>query len=263
MKYYYLSMVALISHFAKEVLEVARRKALRATTGAVSARAQELVAEIHGRAFAVIENYWTSKQCDEAIREIDRLCECREELAGRWVDAMQSDHRFFRAERHAQGLCMYVNDPLIEEVRRAYTGRTRADKFVLAARLEYRQGNAGSGGGWHMDSPHSRQFKAILYLSDVNASNGPFELIPGTHRNTTLWRLVLCGLRKPNQYRFTNSEIERICKSDLKPRQFTGSRGTLILVDVTAIHRGTPIEAGNRYALTLYCGDPFLSENGA
>lgn len=256
-------MIALISHFSKEAIEVARRKVLRLTTGAVSARAQQLVAEIHGRAFAVIENYWTPMQCDAAICQIDRLCEHNGELAGRWVDAMGSDHRFFRAERHAQELCMFVNDPLIEEVRRAYTGRTRADKFALAARLEYRQGNVGSGGGWHMDSPHSRQFKAILYLSDVSRSNGPFELIPGTHRNSTLWRLVLCGLRKPNQYRFTDSEIERICKSDLKPHRFTGCRGTLILVDVTAMHRGTPIEAGNRYALTLYCGDPFLSENGA
>jgi hypothetical protein len=242
--------------------EATRRPILRATSGQVSAGARALAEEVKSSAFAVIPSFWNVDRCADVRGEIDRLCRMDGEPSGRWVDAVGSDHRFFRAERHAPLLRGFLDDPLIEEVRRAHTGRPKADKFVLAARLEHREGNLGSGGGWHMDSPHSRQFKAILYLSDVGERNGPFEVVPRTHRHSALLRLLLKGLRKPSQYRFSNGEMEAIFRSEGAPHAFTGKAGTLILVDVTALHRGAPILEGSRYALTLYCGDPHLSEDG-
>lgn len=250
-------MPSLLTHLAKEAFEATRRPVLRATAGAVSPRAAELVAEVRRTGFAVIPGYWAPERCDTAARDIDSLCG-REGLEGSWVDAKKSDHRFFRAERHAPSLESFRDDALIEEVRRAYTGRRQAEKFVLAARMDFKDGNAGSGGGWHLDSPHSLQFKAIMYLSDCSPENGPFQLIPGSHDRGLLLSLLAKGKRKPGQYRFTDAEIAGMDGVVREPKTFIGAKGTVILADVTALHRGTPIRAGSRYALTLYCGDPAL-----
>jgi len=124
--------------------------------------------------------------------------------------------------------------------------------------MDFKEGNAGSGGGWHLDSPHSLQFKAIMYLSDCSAENGPFQLIPGSHDRGLLLSLLAKGKRKPGQYRFTDAEVAAMEGVVNQPHTFTGPQGTLILADVTALHRGSPIRAGSRHALTLYCGDPAL-----
>lgn len=248
-------MPFLLSHLAKEAFEASRRPVLRAIAGSVSPRAAALAAEVRRAGFAVIPGFWSAERCDAAAREIDALCG-RDGLEGSWVDAKKSDHRFFRAERHVPSLESFRDDPLVEEVRRAYTGRRQAEKFVLAARMDYKEGNAGSGGGWHLDSPLSLRFKAILYLSDCAAENGPFQLIPGSHDRGLLLSLLAKG--KPGQYRFSDAEVAAMAGVVNQPHTFTGPRGTLILADVTALHRGSPIRAGSRHALTLYCGDPAL-----
>lgn len=237
-----------------------RRPALRASAGRVSPRAAALAAEIRRSGFAVIPNYWSGQQCDVAKLAVDSLCS-RPGLEGEWVDAEGSDHRFFRAEKHVAAFDAFLHDPLIEEVRRAYTGRRSAEKFVLAARMRHKKGNKGSGGGWHLDSPHTLQFKAILYLTDCGADNGPFQIIAGSHDRVFLLRLLASGIRRPGQYRFTDSEIEPIIARGYSARTFSGTRGTIVLADVTALHRGVPIQVGERYALTLYCGDPKLGES--
>lgn len=248
-------MLKYTKHIVKELCEIVRRPILRACSGALTRRAAALVTEIKREGFVVLPEHWSPAQCDIAKTAIDRLC-TQVGLENSWVDELRSDHRFFRGEKHAVELLPFKDDPLIEEVRRGYTGRREAETFVLAARLDFRAGNKGSGGGWHLDSPHSRQFKAILYLSDCDTENGPFELIPKTHKRGTLLRFLVNGMRKPEQYRFTDAEVSPIVVGGYPTKTFTGSRGTLILVDVTALHRGTPIQNGSRYALTLYCGDP-------
>src|SRR5947208_506487 len=55
---------------------------------------------------------------------------------------------------------------------------------ILAKVIDAIPENNGSGDGWHRDG-HSFQFKSILYLSDVNDTNGPFEFLPGSHKR---WR---------------------------------------------------------------------------
>lgn len=248
-------MEIIFTHIAKEVFETIRRPLLRCTAGAVSPSAQALITQMKKVGYAVVDEYWTKDKCDRAMKEIDRLCMTLG-LAGSWVDDQQSDHRFFRAEQHAPCLTEFRDHPFFDEVRRGYTGRRTADKFVLAARLEHKKGNKGSGGGWHMDSPHSRQFKVIVYLSDVTDDNGPFQLLPKTHKRNVLSWLMVNGMRSPGQYRFTDEEEALIEKFVGQPKHFTARKGTAIFVDVTALHRGMPILAGSRYALTLYCGDP-------
>ena len=248
------SALRVIEHVLKESAEWILRGARRQALGEVPEDLLVTLKRVRQSGYAVIERYWPVERCAVAVEAIDRA------LLGvtgchRWDDPEGSDHRLYCAERIVGEPEQFHRDPLIEAYRRAYSGVSQADKLLLAARLDYVTGNKGSGGGWHRDSPHRSQFKAILYLSDVAPENGPFEYIEGSHLVSESLRMVRDGRTQPNQYRFSEDEIARIVSCGAFPRTFAASAGTLLLVDTKGIHRGRPIETGTRYALTQYCFD--------
>lgn len=243
----------------KEALEVLRRKALRFYVGKSDQATSLVLKEIHQNGFYKHEKYWDKNKITIAKDAIDSLCQATN-VRNSWVDPEKSDHRFFFSENHHKIFEEFKNDPLIEQVRKHYTGRKYADKCVLAAKLLSQPGNKGSGGGWHMDSPFSLQFKAFLFLTDVTDANGPLEIILQTRKNLVRFGLEISGLKKAGQYRFSNEAAEKIQNKVGAAQIFTAKAGDLVLADVSALHRGRPIESGVRYALTLYCGDPKISE---
>ena len=246
-------------NITKEILEIPRRKLLRACLGHPDHKIKKVVESLKTQGFWIFEKYWDSNKVLMARQEIDKLCDSHN-VPNSWTDAEKSDHRFFRAENHHPIFAEFLHDPFIEKVRKYYTGREKADKFVLAAKLLSKANNKGSGGGWHMDSPFSLQFKAFLFLSDVKEQNGPLQVIPETRRNLTRLKLEIQGLKKPGQYRFSNEEGEEISLRCKGIKSFTLPAGSLVLANVSALHRGKPIQNGERYALTLYCGDPRITE---
>lgn len=104
---------------------------------------------------------------------------------------------------------------------------------------------SGSGNGWHRDSILSTQYKFIIYLSDVDSSSGPFQYIPDTSGFT---------------FRLLSSLFNRLSTrfSKLRPSllnklvEITAPKGTLLIANTNAIHRGSPKVDKNRYAITLY-----------
>lgn len=170
-----------------------------------------------------------------------------------WLDAQKSDHRYFGANHDSRLIRRYLLDEFIQRLGQSYTRSEMRGRLTLAAKLIYRDGNLGSGGGWHRDSPVRRQFKSLLYLSDVNETNGPFEYLVGTHRKESVVKLVSHGLQSYKQYRFSDEEIDTLlAQSGVKRFTFTGQAGDMALVDTKGIHRGAPMRAGVRYALTNY-----------
>lgn len=244
---------------AKTLLEIPRRACLRAQVSSSCNDALQVSKLIKENGFYIREKYWDLGKVNQAINEIDNLCQ-KNKLENAWVDSVGSDHRFFFAERHSSIFNDFCKDPFIDEVRKLYTGRSKADKCVLAAKLLHKENNEGSGGGWHIDSPFSLQFKAFLFLSEVNDCNGPLEIILQTRSNFTRLKLELNGLKKPGQYRFTSDEGNKIQSICGESHVFLAKPGDLVLADVSALHRGRPIRSGMRYALTLYCGDPVITE---
>lgn len=122
-------------------------------------------------------------------------------------------------------------------------------------RVEYREGNLGSGGGWHRDAVHEQQFKAILYLSDVGPDNGGFEYLINTHRKSSVYKTILSNDIGFAQDKFSEEEMKEILEDHGETYQrktITGPAGTLILADTSGIHRGSPIADGSRYAITQY-----------
>jgi vacuolar-type H+-ATPase subunit I/STV1 len=243
----------------KEFLEIPRRRILRVSVGKPDSEINHVINKIQKTGFFKIQKYWKNEKVISAKEAIDNLCKIKL-VENSWVDSKKSDHRFFFAEKHNQVFEDLRSDLFIEKVRKHYTGRKYADKCVLAAKLLSQPGNKGSGGGWHMDSPFSMQFKAFLFLTDVNHENGPLEVILQTRKNLVRFGLEISGLKKVGQYRFSDEEAEKIQNKVGAAQVFTAKAGDLVLADVSALHRGRPIESGFRYALTLYCGDPNIAE---
>uniref|UniRef100_UPI0040475499 phytanoyl-CoA dioxygenase family protein n=1 Tax=Polynucleobacter sp. TaxID=2029855 RepID=UPI0040475499 len=241
-------------HFVKEFVEFVMRYFRRKLVGSVPHQHYSIINEVKLNGISVVEDYWPIEKCKQAIQAIEG------ELAGSttcqlWVDTEGADHRLWHAERIGGILESFLNDIELEELRLYYSGVSKADKLLLAARLNFVPNNQGSGGGWHRDSPHRSQFKAILYLNDVGIDNGPFEYLMGSHAASKSFELLRIHQTHPNQYRFTDEEINAAINNGEVCRTFVARAGTLLLVDTKGIHRGRPIDDGTRYALTSYCFD--------
>lgn len=244
-----------MEHVVKEMAESLIRGVRRRVSGLPPDDCAHVLEQLKIRGCATIGNFWPNERCRQVIEEIDHALKTNTSCH-RWTDTEGADRRLYFAERGGAELSNFFHEPVIESMRRHHSGVARADTLLLAARLGYVPGNKGSGGGWHRDSPHRSQFKAILYLTDVGLENGPFEYLEGTHLTSKSLRLFFNGSTRANQYRFSDAEAERIyLGGTVNRRTFTAEAGTLILVDTKGIHRGRPIERGCRYALTQYCFD--------
>ena len=97
-----------------------------------------------------------------------------------------------------------------------------------------------------MDSRGSKQFKSVVYLTDVTKDNGPFMFLPNSN-NLNL------PIREDDPHgrntRFTDDGVD---SCGIEPFIVTSNKGTVVLVDTSYIHRGSIINKGSRYALTTY-----------
>lgn len=211
----------------------------------------EMVAAMRNDGVVAISGYWQSEHCLQARAEIDRLI-------GEFPAAVQNhsngaDKRMYGVESASALLAQFHNDSFLQKFGELMCGLDLYNFATLGARIAASPGNRGSGDGWHRDA-HGFQFKSILYLSDTTPGNGPFEYLTGSHKG---WRVGMDTARAdlpgyPNT-RFTDAQIE-----DLSPamggrrKSFPAAAGTLLLVNTAGIHRGQPLERGERYALTNY-----------
>ncbi|WP_225425809.1 phytanoyl-CoA dioxygenase family protein [Pelagerythrobacter rhizovicinus] len=180
--------------------------------------------------------------CEEARNTIDQVLD-RGDNNRIWRDATGSDSRILGFEKDIPALLPYFYVESCISAIDSYLGKSTQSWLLMANRLIPRSGNKGSGGGLHRDSPFSHQVKCIWYLSDVHAANGPFEYVPGSHRNLYSQR----NKYPIGTYRFENVSEER--------KAITAEAGSLLVCDTRAIHGGRPIAEGSRYAVTLYTFD--------
>jgi hypothetical protein len=242
---------------AKTLFHRARRA--RRIAASTDPRVQEVLDALRRQGYFVVENFYDRARCAELLGEMDRLFHEYEPLLVN--DDLKSDTRAYAAERVSEPIRRFAEDPLITAVMRCYMGNDHQCFFTMANRVRPVPGNLGSGGGWHRDTIHERQFKAILYLADVGPRGGPFTFLPGSHRVGFIAKTIArCGMRY-GQYQYSSEEFARISQcADAQPVSITAPAGTLIFAETSAIHRGMPIEEGARYAMTNYCYDPATIE---
>lgn len=207
--------------------------------------------ELNKNGVVAIPDFFSKEECDLYRTEIDKLLIKHE--GKYWVDDEASDHRIYGAERVSDLMAKYGYNQKLQSVGENYLNTELKLTMCLAAKLVFKENNKGSGGGWHRDSVNVNEFKAILYLSDVEEENGPFTYLLGSHDDTNVINSInFCGIQY-GQLRLTEEEVLKIEKKfNLKKTTFTAKAGTLILVDTRGIHIGSPIKKGARYALTNY-----------
>lgn len=213
--------------------------------------------------FVIIENFMSDRECDHYKELIDNFIKTKHDLV--WRDETKSDERIYFSNQYISEFDGIFRDPFIRKALRGHTGCLNPVGFVLANKISFVDNNAGSGGGWHRDSLINHQFKAILYLSDVTASNGPFQYIRSSNTKRSLFNNFIKGDSIFGKHRFSNNEIDNYLKR-LPERDLvtiTGRKGTLLLVDTKGIHRGSPLIQGNRYALTTYFWDQRIPKHVA
>lgn len=186
--------------------------------------------------------------CSQIVKDIDTLLEHKE--VNIWQDKIGSDHRIYGMERYSEAVKELFDSLDISNLFKDYSGKDVKSYSVLGAKLSFKEENEGSGGGWHRDSTFTNQFKVIVYLSDAELENGPFQYIPKSHTLKSKLKNYTNYFGAPKT-RYTEEEIT----SYGKIMEVTGNAGDGFFVDTKGIHRGKPIEGGVRYALTFYLWD--------
>ena len=159
------------------------------------------------------------------------------------------------------GVDRYTNDFNIEKLEsfstrlfKRFSWARKPDHFMLLGKIIAGENNLGSGSGWHRDSPLRHQFKTIVYLSDVEESNGPFQYVKGSHAHNSISKVSKFLIKGLNERRFKEKEIVHAINENIiqKPTTFIAKAGTVLIFNTRGLHRGKTLENDKRYALTNY-----------
>jgi len=105
---------------------------------------------------------------------------------------------------------------------------------------------------YHFDMDRLKFVKFFVYLTDVDADNGPHCYVRGSHK------------RKPaallKDARLSDDEIlEHYSSSDML--ELTGETGTILAVDTRGFHKGKPLVARDRLIFQIQFADSLFGQN--
>ncbi len=212
----------------------------------------KIVSNLNKEGVVVLNEYFSKEKVEILKSEVDRLFTENKDFV--WTDSANSDNRLHGTQRKSDEINEFNQNSFFWKIADVFLGENAVPFSTLAGRLFAADENAGSGGGWHRDTPHeSRQVKCILYLNDVELENGPFQYLHGTQHQGSLLRNIWRHNIKYGQARFLDEEVERlIADKYYSVKTYTAKAGTVILANTFGIHRGMPIQVNQRYALTNY-----------
>ncbi len=206
--------------------------------------------QIQKTGLCIVENFADANACRDLHQEIIRVQDRYPAAVSRRSNG--ADLRMFGADKASNAIGEFGSDSSLQKIAVACLGQRAVNAFTLAATIRFTPDNQGSGEGWHRDS-FVGQFKALLYLTDVNEETGPFEFILNSHHLYSKYKDKLAYDIPLHTTRINDEVVQQIVR--LEPERLrvaTGSAGTLVLADTTGIHRGRPLQIGHRAALTNY-----------
>lgn len=251
--------MSMVIAFIKDILE----SLLRNTRIAIAGKkfiVNDTLSGLKKDGIFIVPSFLTVEQCEKYISIIDECIE--DKLSNVWLDDEEADHRIYFINEINDDMNTFYKNQYIRNLLTLYTGIINPKGMLLAAKIEYKKNNKGSGGGWHRDSPFNHQFKGVCYLNDVHEGNGPFQYIKRSHQKLYVLSSYLRGFFSPGQSRFTTNEVNAYCQSTrLEVFNILGGSGTLVLSDTKGIHRGKPLDSGVRYVLFCYFWDWKIPEH--
>lgn len=101
------------------------------------------------------------------------------------------------------------------------------------------------GGEFHLDD-NKPNLKFFVYLSDVDATSGPFVLVPRSHgfALSRIGRYVRWSLFKRRSDLYCNTS--EVAGLESIAVEMTGKKGSCFVADTTAWHRAMPVIDGSR-----------------
>jgi hypothetical protein len=206
---------------------------------------QKCVQEMKKNSAFVIKNYWPQ---EKAYRIRDMLSEYHhsnepfvlgDDRVDEWV-------RIYHVERLIPELKEFRFDPFILKIAKAYNG---FESHSGALVYQHDTTNDHAKSYYHVDT-FLRQFKAMMYLDDVDVGNGPFSYIPGSHRNRKFFiKKQIKGNDLHKNTVFDDDEVSNLIDNE---KQICAPAGSLLIMDVGAIHRGAPQVERSRSVLMNY-----------
>ena len=210
---------------------------------------KKLLYEIQRNGYVVIPDFIDKEFCNNCIKDMDLMMKNHQEVVQKY-----SDLRIFGSEHFSENIMRFANNKFLKTLANHYNTVETDNCFTLANVIEFSEASkkVGSGGGWHRDSKN-RQFKTILYLNDVTKENGAYQIIKKSHKLLPLLDDIKTGGLDYKIVRYSDQQINKILnKNPERLHTITGKAGTVIIKDCSAIHRGSPLKSGIRYALTNY-----------
>lgn len=203
--------------------------------------------QIKKNGFFVFDNFFDKNICEKIINQIDTFKENNKNLI--WQDENDCEFRIFGSEKIDEEIKNFFSNKKLINVGSKCLGRRVLNLMTMANMIKGEKKNLGSGGGWHRDDINF-QFKAIVYLCDVNDENGPFQIVKNSNK---FFNIIKDSMKLKVSVLHSRIEDKSISLLDQKRIEtIKGKAGTLILVDTSLIHRGKPLVNGCRYALTNY-----------
>lgn len=210
---------------------------------------KKLLLKVQKNGYTVIPNFFDDETCKKCIVDIDWMFENKKEFVHK---TDYEDYRILGAEDLSENIKKFANHELLTKLANAYNAVPTSCGFTLAGKISVTGHEYGSGGTWHRDS-YFRQFKSLLYLTDVSEENGPFQIIHGSHKSNQVSADTKTGNLDSMQSSFNQDTVEKILQDNPERlKTLTAKAGTVVLVDSSVIHRGLPLKNGIRYALTNY-----------
>jgi ectoine hydroxylase-related dioxygenase (phytanoyl-CoA dioxygenase family) len=216
-------------------------------------RARVILEHIDEHGWAVVPNYVDQEWCNSVIVEIENTIRDYPET----LQFTKDDTRIYGFDHASQKVMDIVKEPFVNEILDNYVNIGQLHVLTLANKLVYNPEGKGSGQGWHRDI-HIRTLKCMIYLNDVDETNGAFQILEGSHRMNNLVHDTKSMHLERFQTRLEDRHDHIMMKNKERVRTLTGKAGTMAIFDISCIHRGSPITnpSGNRYALTHYYYSP-------
>jgi hypothetical protein len=225
------------------------------------------VESLRKNGFAVFPEYWPR---DYALRIRD-LLEAQlaygknHDYEGRaylrfWDERSydQGVRRLYHVEDVLPELKEFRHDPFVFRIVAAYYGIPLHSGVLV---FQHNTKTNANTRYYHIDQ-FGKEFKAFLYLDDVDEGNGPLAYLRGSHRRRYVrLRKQIIGNPEGSPTSFYDEDLGRLLKDETP---ICAPAGTLILADVRGFHRGLPQQKRSRSVLVNYIvghpGDLYLDK---
>ena len=200
----------------------------------------------------VMENFLAEEECKQLLEKSIYIEKKYPERVS--LESNNADMRIYGVDRLDDTFKLKSISSITDLWAKKFYRSKNINYFQVLGHIKRTENNIGSGGGWHRDSPFSHQFKFILYINDVTEKNGPFQYIKGSHKTKNIINYCQKTNLSLKKYRLSEFEVNEIVTKSVCNEIITvvGKAGTLLIADVKGLHRGKPLEDGERWATTRY-----------